>query len=271
MTYFHERDLPALTFEQAVRLATREAQAVSEIAQENEISKLTAEDTRRRAELSLGEILFYAPGDKDALITTVSQASNLTKGALKERMAVYAESVEADVMEALLELKLGYTNHRTIVGIRVKSRGTVSVNDRVMAALRSVERNEGVFKADDEFYAETRTLPPPNNFDRMLANLEGDPDFRSERLTSDVQGRLLDVMLNKNEPLVEEKARLAYVYARRPANATSKAARVTLALNLLLDAVEEIEGEVPEAILAEVPIWTDRIDTLRDIASVRAH
>ena len=264
--YFHE-DLSSWSSSVAVKEAIREVRATSDLTQRNASTRRAGDDQVRRAELSLGEILFHFP----AAILEVATATNLTTGALRERRDVYAASVEAGAMDELLAMTLSYTNHRGLVGIRVKSVSPSTIEQRIAAAHESIERNGGTFKEDDEFFDAIGALPPPNNFNRIVTNLERDPEYADEKL-DEVYDRLHEVMFGylRRMPPAERARRRK----RRGGTITEPsveeligiiASRVTSNLTWLIDTCQE-QG-VPIGVLMESENWDAKIRALREISA----
>ena len=271
-TYFHE-DLSSWSESVAVKKAISEVRATSDLTKRNDSVRRTNADQERRSELSIGEILFHFPGS----ILEVAKGTLMTTGALHERRDVYAATIEAGAMDELLAMTLSYTNHRGIVGIRVKSDGTgdVSIDARLAAAQDSIERNGGLFKEDDAFFKAIGALPPPNNFERILANLVRSDEYADEKLddpdTADALFKVLMDYAKRNRWAGGRRG------GRSGGSIRSKdyevmiglaASRTSVNMDLVIECAEALGG-VPMGVLVETENWHEKTRHLRQISALQ--
>jgi hypothetical protein len=267
-TYFHE-DLSSWSQSVAVKEAISEVRASSDLTNRNASLRRANDDQERRAHLSWAEILFHFP---DAIME-VAAATQMTTGALRERRDVYAATVQAGAMEELLAMTLSYTNHRGLVGIRIKEDGSakgVTIEDRIAAAWQSVERNHGTFKEDDEFFRDIGVLPPANNFNRVIQNLVRSDEYADEKLDDPDTYAALVKVLKEYEKRGRRKPGSTGIGGSsgtlsKESTATFIASRVTVNLSVLVDLLEEITG-VPLAVLLETENWDIKIGIIRELS-----
>lgn len=267
-TYFIG-DAKSLSDEEIVSLATRQAHDIEDLTLRSDATRKQNDNERRKADLTLGELIHLA-ANPEAVISAVAKSTTFTPSGLRERRDIYAATAdESTAMKRLLEMGLSYSDHRTIVGIRVKKMNpqrTTNVHDCIDAAQRSIERNKGVFKADDIFYNEVNLLPPPNSAERVLVNLENDPAYAEKILDGPMGNRLVDVIVKhvKDDDETKDRSR----NRRKKGEIADLVGNVTLALEALTTAMFD-RDDVPGMVVNERPLWDKQLGDLDALITAR--